>query len=284
MNYILGTAAFSEKYGIANQSLKQTLDGAKSILETADVGGILVVDTAPTYGDSQKMLGDFHSKCRVFEVHTKISGKPDQSPQKVLGEISKSLRELNVSHIEVLYFHSPEILINGETQHAREVINTIKRSGVVKKIGVSVYFEREVEIISTKWPQIEVFQVPENILDQRLINSQTIKDLSQMGKTFFVRSVFLQGLLLMDIEKIPKRLSGAVNSLISFKEYLEVQKLTKLEATLNYLNLLEWASGFLIGVHSATQLKEILNVRKVLLTSNLLPNPLPLPLVDPRNW
>ena len=141
-----------------------------------------------------------------------------------------------------------------------------------------------IEIISNDWPEIRVYQVPENILDQRLLYSEIISELSESGVEFHVRSIFLQGLALMDPQKLPKHLLGATDHLKSYQKYLLDNEISRLEAALNYLHLLKWSSGFLVGVDTAEQLLEVLSFKNTLQLHETLPAPLPHPWVDPRNW
>lgn len=271
-------------YGVANQGPDRLNVDSIAILDEAKNLGIKIVDTAPAYGTAEKTIGQYHAKNAEFMVHTKISGGTDLSLKHVLQSIEESMQNLKVSRIEVLYFHSPELLLSGRTSQSAQIIKSIRESGMVNKIGASVYLEKEVEIISNDWPEIEVYQVPENILDQRLLNSEIITRLSNSGILFYVRSIFLQGLLLMEQEQVSSHFPEAVDYLRNYKNYLLANNLSSLEATLSYLNLLTWASGFLIGVDSAAQLREVLRNRENLLTEDTLPTPLPHPWVDPRNW
>ena len=76
-----------------------------------------------------------------------------------------------------------------------------KDKGYVKKIGVSIYnpaqFYKTLDIIDP-----DIIQFPLNILDQRFLNINF--SLFKKRIEFHARSIFLQGLLLNDIKKLPK--------------------------------------------------------------------------------
>ncbi|MEM5627314.1 hypothetical protein AAHB47_28660 [Bacillus wiedmannii] len=57
----------------------------------------------------------------------------------------------------------------------------------------------------------DMIQVPLNIFDQRLIYSGLLQKLKTKGIEIHARSPYLQGLLLMDAEKIPDYLQIAKN-------------------------------------------------------------------------
>ncbi len=284
MNFILGTATFGTKYGIANNGPNVGKNVAHSILKTANEMGINVVDTAPAYGTSEEIIGEFHSSQQRFNVQTKISASSDNNADKVIRSIEASKTRLNIDQIDVLYFHSSDFLLNSSTLEVQKILNAIKRSGYVHKIGASVYAEDEVIKINNLWEEIEVFQVPENILDQRLLNSETIARLASTEIEFYVRSIFLQGLLLMDKSQIPLKLSDSINYLNELEIYCRNHQISLQEACLNYLTRLTWASGFLIGASTSEQLRGVLERETNCVDSAPLPKPMPLPLIDPRSW
>lgn len=284
MKLILGTASLGMKYGVANQESEVSLLDAHSILKLSSDFGFHEVDTAPAYGNSESVIGSYNRNNHPKRVHTKISGNLDLDPRSALNSIHASIRNLGIPMIEVLHFHSSDFLINGKKSTVRAVINEIKDSGLVNKIGVSVYSETEVEKIANDWPDIEVFQVPENILDQRLIHSRVLLTAAKEEKTFVVRSVFLQGLLLMDINTIPSHLFGTIPYLVTLNNFALERCATNLEVTLSYLSLLTWASGFVVGATNTSQLTEVLTFSPCKNFGNELPPPIPYPLIDPRNW
>lgn len=284
MKLILGTASLGMKYGVANQQSNVSLLDAHSILKLSYDSGVQEVDTAPAYGDSESVIGSYNLKNVPMLVHTKIPRNVDLDPESALTSLHASIRNLGIPKIEVLYFHSSDSLLSGKKSTVKATIDAIKDSGLVAKVGVSVYSETEVERISNDWPDIEVFQVPENILDQRLLHSRVLSSAAKEGKTFIVRSVFLQGLLLMDLKKIPKHLLGTIPYLDTLNKFALERHTTNLTVTLNYLSLLSWASGFVVGVTNTCQLSEILSFSPSKNFGYELPSPIPYPLVDPRNW
>lgn len=55
--FMLGTAQFGTGYGIANQIGRPSYQTVLKILECAAANGVNCLDTAPTYGDSEKIIG-----------------------------------------------------------------------------------------------------------------------------------------------------------------------------------------------------------------------------------
>jgi aryl-alcohol dehydrogenase-like predicted oxidoreductase len=284
MNFILGTATFGTSYGIANGNNALNDFEALQILQEAKHLGITLLDTAPSYGRAEEIIGKFQSKMNTFEVISKISDVQDFSSAKLISELKKSASKLGISKFAAILFHKSEVLPRYPVQVVNEAIENILSTGVVETIGVSVYNEEEVRFISENFPRITLFQVPENIMDRRLLGSVLVKRLASEGIKFHVRSVFLQGLLIMKSESVPTGLSEVRFGLGELEEYSKSRGLSVLDACLNYASKIEWASGLVVGVNSRKHLQEIVNYQEFNIDIDKLPNPFLKSVLDPRGW
>jgi hypothetical protein len=190
-----------------------------------------------------------------------------------------------VESLSTLYLHDEGLLQTSNkieiTTGLREVLNL----GIARQIGVSVYSESSVMACKQALPELSVFQVPENICDRRMLSSRLIENLAADGNSFMIRSIFLQGLLLMDHISIPPKLSLATADIQALNEFARVNSLTVIELCLAYAYSIPWASGIIVGVASLEQLKEIQE------SSLSLPDgwdkaisTLPAEIIDPRKW
>ena len=98
-----------------------------------------------------------------------------------------------------------------------------------------------------------------NILDNRLINNGLLDKLYSRGIEIHTRSVFLQGLLLMDMDKRPKYFDRWSNLWKFWYEWLTDNKLSPLEASIRYMISKPEISRVLVGVDNKEQLKNIIN-------------------------
>ena len=97
------------------------------------------------------------------------------------------------------------------------------------------------------------------ILDSRLIDNGLLNKIYSKGIEIHTRSVFLQGLLLMDLDKRPKYFERW-NSLWKFwHEWLADNKLSPLEASIRYMISKPEISRVLVGVDNKNQLQNIIN-------------------------
>jgi aryl-alcohol dehydrogenase-like predicted oxidoreductase len=284
MKFILGTATFGSTYGVANNGKQLDEKSAFEILEKAMQLGIETIDTSPDYANAEEIIGKYHCRHDKFKIHSKISANTPLELDSIIAKLELSLERLKVDKLEVAYFHNPDSLFLLQQKEINKLIEKILESGLVESVGASVYLEGQIDKIAQEFPSIRVFQVPENILDQRLLKSKLIQNLKQSGHIFFVRSVFLQGLLLMNLENLPPKLKSAKDGLNEFLECASKLNYSPLEACLGYLLNIDWANGFLVGVSDVNQLQDLLLSSEKKFPIEGLPKPLNTDLIDPRNW
>jgi aryl-alcohol dehydrogenase-like predicted oxidoreductase len=285
LEIILGTANFGNKYGIANKGKLLLHDESKAIIDWAQSNGINHFDTALVYGAANELLSVCLDNSLNPIIDTKLDEQSCQSSQLIVESAVRSRNILGVEQLSVLYLHNESLL---QTSLAEEISTGLKQVlslGIAKKIGISVYSESGVLACKRILPELSVFQVPENICDRRLIASSAIQNLSEEGNEFFIRSIFLQGLLLMDPSLIPPELDLARLSIQQLVNFANNSSLSVVELCVAYGNSLPWASGIVVGVNSLNQLREIHE------TSSRLPegwmtevSVMPSEIVDPRKW
>ncbi len=189
---------------------------------------------------------------------------------------------MRVESLKGLYFHDSNFLLESDPAWIESLIDAIQTTGKVEKVGASVYELSEVLAISERHPRISLFQVPENIADQRLRNSKEIKTLHENGIEFHVRSVFLQGLLLM--KNAPTQLATAQPFLDSLNDIAHRRNCSSLEICVSYLKQLRWASKFIIGVSKSIQLQEIIAAQSYETEEVIFSESPPVEVLDPRKW
>lgn len=284
MNFILGTATFGTRYGIANDNNALNELEVFQILQKAKDLGIALLDTAPSYGRAEEIIGKYHRQANTFDVISKISDVHDFSPAQLISELEESVSSLGIPKFSAILFHKSEMFAKYPAYLINEAIDNILSTGLVDTLGVSVYGEEEIHFISENFPGIKLFQVPENIMDRRIYGSALVRRLASQGVKFHVRSIFLQGLLLMKSEIFSTETSDVKLGLIELEKYCMSKNVNVLDACLNYASRIEWASGVVVGVNSKTHLQEIFNYQKFEIDMDKLPNPFLKSILDPREW
>ena len=282
---VLGTANFGREYGIANQGKLLSLSESKSIINWSQENGINHFDTAIAYGDAEEILGNYLDLSLEPAIDTKLDEKSCESSQSIVERARKTRDMLGVKSLSTLYLHDEGILQTSKKHEISVGLREVLNLGIAKQIGVSVYTESAIMACKKALPELSIFQVPENICDRRLISSRLINALATDGNSFIIRSIFLQGLLLMDPISIPPKLGLATTAIKALNEFASVNSLPAMELCLAYAYSIPWASGIVIGVASLEQLKEIQE------SSLSLPNgwdkaisTLPPEIIDPRKW
>jgi len=200
----LGTAQFGANYGVANYSGQVGEDEVKKILDLSAGNGIRTIDTAIAYGESEKTLGI----CGVSSslVITKLPVVPENHTDIegwMIHQVKESLRRLKVAKLHGLLLHRPEQLLS---VHGKLIYNALKKvqdMGYVSKIGVSIYGPDMIKDLLENF-EFDIVQTPLNLIDRRFVEGNYHKLLKDLDVEIHVRSVFMQGLLLMTRAQMPK--------------------------------------------------------------------------------
>jgi aryl-alcohol dehydrogenase-like predicted oxidoreductase len=284
MQIILGTAAIGSNYGIKNKGLSFSDFYAREILNSAREMNITALDTSPQYGLAQEYVGNYHKDNYQFQVFSKLPIGLEDKPDLALECVAKSLKEMRISKLSGLYFHSAKNLLSVRHDDAINTMKNLAISGLVESIGVSIYDSDELDQIISRFSKIDIVQVPENIMDQRLMMSTTIRKARVAGKRFFVRSVFLQGMLLMKPTECFSQGQDVNRGLRELEEFSTSLGVEPIDVCLSYLKHLGWADGAVIGISRPEQLKRIINFKEIDLSNLRLPTPFTHEISDPRNW
>jgi aryl-alcohol dehydrogenase-like predicted oxidoreductase len=282
--FILGTANFSGEYGIASHRNIEE-NQLQEIVTYAQENGINRFDTAIAYGESQTKLGKLVNKSKNFKFDSKISNKECQTSSLILKSVERSLQDLDVNKLSTLYLHDPKSLLGENKSAVIKGLTKLLDLNLVDYIGVSTYTLKEVIECKRIFPELTRFQLPENICDRRLINSKEIAELVSLKNEINIRSIFLQGLLLMNSQLIPKELKEAKDVISEFELYSKSCKVSRLDFCLAYAKSIPWASNLIIGVESKLHLQEIIKSDYKLNEDweNRI-SKLPEMIIDPRNW
>ena len=285
MKLALGTAQFGLKYGIANQQGQVSRDEAKATLDLARTSDMDTLDTAIAYGDSEQRLGEIG--IQDWQVVSKLPAIPedcDDIAKWMIAAVQDSLGRLRVEKLHGLLLHQPQQLLEKNGDKLYRALQQLKRDGLVQKIGISIYDPSELDILCNRY-QLDLVQAPFNIMDQRLIATGWLSRLAGQGTELHVRSVFLQGLLLIKPNDRLRKFDRWGTLWSKWDEWLEYTGMTPLQACLRYVLSFSQISKVIVGVNNSLQLKEILmsaagpspQIPDELRTSDL-------ELVNPANW
>ena len=281
----LGTANFGTKYGMTNINGRLSDQAIKSILSESKSANINMIDTAQAYGDSEARLGSFLDASQKVVTKIGIELEENYHENYLHNLVIGSMKRLNSSKIYGLLLHRPQVLFSRHGQEIISELNLLKEDGLVKKIGVSIYSP---DILSKllKLIELDIVQVPFNVFDQRVLISGWNKRLKDNNTEIHIRSVFLQGLLLMNQNNLHNWFE--LNWPELFKEWFEFQKQTNASAdeiALGFGMRQSWVDKIVVGVDNEQQLRRLIKIEKankhdfdIKLSSN------DVNLIDPFNW
>jgi len=269
---VLGAAQLGGNYGIANTTGQPNKKQCQDLIKTAIANGVVYLDTAHAYGNSEAMIGQsleggWAGRAKII---TKLS--PLQDCQKdasistlhafVDASIYKSCSALRVQKIDVLMLHRVSHLFDWSGSVWNRLLE-LQSLGVISELGASVQNPTELsEVLSV--PEINYIQLPFNLLDWRWdsIIPEILATKASRKLIIHVRSALLQGLLpSMDKEHW---LRANVEQAFSVREWLLDQVITCQRANiadlcLSYINALAWVDGIAIGMDNMSQLIENIN-------------------------
>lgn len=282
---ILGTANFGLEYGISNDGLKKDPSQVKSIFDCASSHGVLHLDTAPVYGNSETLIGTLWNDKRPLNVMSKLARIDCRDKRSIIDSVSKSNINTRQEKLWSLLLHNSEVIWDPKYSHVKETLLELLETGTVSNIGVSVYSEDELLRAKNFFPELNHFQIPENLCDRRKFHSRELRALSEQGNEIYVRSIFLQGLLLMNPRDLPDNLQTAGGTLEKFQVHCLRRNISVVEACVSYANSIPWSSGLVVGVDSREQLLEVIDSSKsiTILDYDSFPE-FDDWVLDPRNW
>lgn len=260
MNLRLGTVQFGQNYGINGQKQPSVQDSV-AMLDYATQNGILNLDTAFAYGTAERLVGGFLKKKTIPREKLNISSKlvpnimdeiaPENYEAKVLELIKGQLKTLNTDYLDVYLYHSARYVHNEALLSALQVV---KKEGLAKKVGVSVYEPEEVKkgLVSDK---VEFMQFPYSIFDQRML-VQGIFDLPLNGTEIDTRSAFIQGLIIMNEDKVPPFLVKAKPIVRKIDEVCGKYGVNRVALAMSFVKQQKSISSLVFGVDNMEQLKQ----------------------------
>ena len=277
---VIGTANFFKKYGFNNSRLKKY--EIKKIINFCKKNNLRFIDTAFDYELKKIDL-------KNFKVITKIKlpkKKVINFIENLENKSRKELKKLNSKSFYSILIHNLKDL---NTIYSNKYLNTLKdlkKKGIVKKIGVSIYNESEL-IKTLKFFKPEIIQFPINIFNQNVLSNKMKNYVKKKRILLQARSVFLQGFLLL---KNSNNLSFSLKKQLiknheKFVDYCYKKKISQLALCVSFIKSQKYIDLVTFGVQNEIQIKDFINFTK---KKNRIDykkfNITDKNLVDPRKW
>jgi aryl-alcohol dehydrogenase-like predicted oxidoreductase len=213
----LGSAQWVRGVGIADRDGEPDANELAAILERARKAGLNSIDTARAYayGECEARIGRATTAEEGWRVITRLD--PDAHHEGLgiadtLDRVSKSLedsrRALDTNVLPVLMLHrfAHRHACGGRLWRG---LLAERDAGRIGSLGV-VAATPEEAWAALDDPDIEILQVASSLLDLRLHRQGFFPRARELGRTVYVRSIFLQGVARLDPETLPPSLIGLV--------------------------------------------------------------------------
>jgi aryl-alcohol dehydrogenase-like predicted oxidoreductase len=255
---MLGTVQFGLSYGIANKVGQPSYETVRNIITCAFEGGVNCFDTAPLYGTSEEILGKVLRELQIVNkvtVVTKVAHMADDySSLRVVDQVVEesvvtSLKRLHLEILPICIFHK-----ESDFRYVDSLLK-LKDKGLVRHIGSSVMTPKATgEIISSGLAQ--ALQIPTNILDHRFSHSGITAEAKKRGVALFVRSIYLQGLILLPEEEILPELEEVKPVLRKIRGLAAEAGMSASELAARYVLGLEGLTCAVVGLETVEQMQQ----------------------------
>ncbi|MGC4406040.1 aldo/keto reductase [Methyloversatilis sp. MC4-4] len=283
----LGTVQWGVDYGVANRDGRTPRAEVTRILAAGRAAGLKVLDTAALYGEAEAVLGEQDlSGLQVVTKTPRYAHAPITAADAddLKATFIRSLARLRLPAVHGLLAHHADDLLVAGGERLIDALRALRAEGKVARIGVSVYDGAQLDAILARFTP-DLVQLPLNVFDQRLIVDGSLARLAALGVEIHVRSVFLQGLLLMPPDSAPAFFDPWRERLRAWHADCAERNVLPQQAALAFVCDLSEVSCCLIGVQSRAQLEQSLNgldeVPRFDATSFACNDPA---LLNPVNW
>ena len=234
------------------------LKTARSIVQEAWESGISEFDTAQAYGQSEQVLGHalkdlgITNKAQVITKLSPFINYLDRS--NIDNAIRVSIDNLGVESLYGLMLHREDMLDLWGKGLGRYLMDIVG-SGTVKHLGISVYSPRRaIQALETEG--ISIVQLPSNVIDRRFEKAGVFELADDMGKTIYIRSIFLQGLLLMSPDTLPKHMRFTIPVLTRVISFAQNLGLSVKSLCIGYIKNAFPHARIVFGAEASEQVRE----------------------------
>lgn len=286
-NVILGTAQLGMNYGISNTHGRPSNEQANNLLSYAASQGVALLDTAQAYGASEDIIGDY-SKTR-FEVQTKVGRFPESDQdfgEWLVSKVERSRNKISNHNLKTVFLHDSDQFQGELRRRSISALHYLMREFPNLKLGASIYDPSEWQYLK-EIEEISIYQIPFSILDRRFERSGIIQEMVDSGKSVQARSIYLQGLLLMNISQVPKYFHKWLYVIKDFHDFCRKVGVSPIQASSSFVMSNPIFEGILMGFNNMNEMQYFINEsRDENLTLGDYPTfgDLDSELLDPRMW
>ncbi len=296
----LGTVELGLDYGIEAPGRfgQPSQEAAVRLVHAALDAGINFLDTARSYGDSERVLGLALSGRRDQVIlATKVDPRPpagavwsDAKMRRVIRDaLETSLRLLCTDYVDLWMVHSVDAALLARRELLADAFEDARKRGQIGWTGASFYGEALPEE-ALAYDLFDVMQVTYSVLDQRL-DARVLPLAAAKSVGIVARSVLLKGALTARAEHLPDRLDPLRIQSRRFRTLLREsdEEVTPAQGAIAFALAQPRVDTVLVGAHSTDELEEDLAALDVTFSTATLERLSALALddeslLDPSTW
>ena len=249
----IGTAQFGFDYGISNNQGQTSKPEVFDILDTANKLGVTMIDTSPAYGNAEQILGSY-PKLKLFKCITKATPIQSTNINRVdASELKKgffqSLKHLKLLKTDGLIIHNSKDIHKNGFEYVVDILHELKAHGHVNKIGASVYEPQDVDRLLSIF-KIDLIQLPLNVFSQDFIKSGLLNELSNRNIEIHVRSIFLQGAVFINPDRLPEHLGPLKTKIAKLNETANDLGISAFELAIDFIKSQPQINTCIVGVNN----------------------------------
>ena len=256
---VVGGAQIDNNYGIVGKNLTKK-EKIKIFNFLIKENKKIYVDTSPYYGGSQKFIKYFPQK--KISVISKIKNIPkdEKKISNYIENFTQKLQKDVKKKVFCIFLHDEKDLGNlNRLRIIKKVFEKLKKKKIIKMFGYSIYnFQKYKKNILKIKP--DILQFPYNLIDKRVSKKDFI-EIKKNKIKIYVRSIFLQGLLLCDSKNLSINFIKFSVLWKNYEKYLNLNKINKLQAALSFVCNNKMIDKFIIGFKSMKEFKQILECK-----------------------
>jgi aryl-alcohol dehydrogenase-like predicted oxidoreductase len=252
----LGTAQIGMPYGVVNETGGMGDEEAIGLMDIAWRAGINCIDTASVYGNSENRIGTWIARRGADPVL--ISKMPalsgSSAPATIETCFAKSAAALGIDRIDAYLCHCAS---DFSAPKVREGLERLLEQELIGHYGVSVYTPGELEAVIAGGGA-DVVQLPVNLANPVFVKEGTIEAAAKAGSHIFVRSVYLQGVLLSDPDRLPDWLSNLRKPVRDLRQLAREADISVEALALGAVHAIAGVRSIVVGANTTKQLEATL--------------------------
>jgi|LakMenE01Jun11ns_1017448.scaffolds.fasta_scaffold9902796_2 hypothetical protein len=281
----IGTANLGINYGPKYNSKIFPKDQIHKLLKQISEDPRIYIDTASSYTNAESLIGEFGCNILSNKITTKILINNQSTNRTVNDSIKESLRKVRQENFYSVLIHNSEAIDFGRLQDVISGLEESKAIGLTSFIGVSTYEAKSIIDLNKHSESFTHFQINENAIAQVNYNNKKLIEISKKNISIYVRSIFLQGLLLMSANEVPHFFAPVSNIFKNFENFCNLMSISKFKCCIEYVKSLNWSSGIVAGISNIDEYEKLIseiyspqkNIEIPFFAMNQFYS-------DPRNW